>query len=359
MLRIRLLLCAGLGVAMIVSACQSTAPATAPTEAAEVPATPTALPPTPSPTPESTPIFDPTATPKPTALPVPTLSPDADSVEEWASLFATPADFPLDVQEVGSSQAGDVTIRDLTFRSPYEDVIPAYLIVPPGDGLHPAVLYVHWYDTHPNAKSNREQFLEEATALAEEGVASLLVDTLIALPGPRQHWRGRSAEDDRELVIRQVVELRLALDVLIAEGQADPERIAYVGHDFGGMFGIVMGAVDGRPRTYVIMASVPDFADWFLLGSTLNGPERAEYRAGMGPVAPLAYVGHLAPASILLQFARSDSFVSEEQANTLFEAASDPRQVEWYTGDHNIHENDSATSDRLDWLRQELGLAGP
>ena len=36
------------------------------------------------------------------------------------------------------------------------------------------------------------------------------------------------------------------LDVLLANSRVDPKRVAYVGHDFGAMYGMVMTGVDQR-----------------------------------------------------------------------------------------------------------------
>jgi predicted small lipoprotein YifL len=49
--------------------------------------------------------------------------------------------------------------------------------------------------------------------------------------------------------------------------------------------------------------------------------------------------------------------VGEEQANELFQAASQPERMEWYDAGRALHTHEDATHDRLDWLRTELGLA--
>jgi len=56
------------------------------------------------------------------------------------------------------------------------------------------------------------------------------------------------------------------------------------------------------------------------------------------------------------QFANDDIYVSTRQAGVLFEAASEPKRIEWYEGGHDIQNNDTATNDRIEWLRGELGL---
>ena len=121
--------------------------------------------------------------------------------------------------------------------------VNALLVPPAGRGPHPAVLYVHWLGVP--ATSNSTEFLDEAVGLARFGVVSLLVDAAWSAPD----WLPRSRfEDDFELSVRQVVELRRALDVLFSQPGVDPERLALVGHDFGAMYGVLAGAADPRIR---------------------------------------------------------------------------------------------------------------
>jgi dipeptidyl aminopeptidase/acylaminoacyl peptidase len=273
--------------------------------------------------------------------------------DELVAQFDYAAEAALAVEEVGVEQRDAIIIRDITFAVPNGERVSAYLVLPNGEGPFPAVLYVHWLG---QSFANRRQFLDEALLLANEGVASLLVDDIFSVPGSRRSWRASTAEDDREEVVQQVVELRRAIDLLITEANADPKRIAIVGHDFGGMFGIVLVGVDERIKTCVAMTAVPDFSDWFLIQSSLKAEERDAYRAGLQSVAPVQYAGYVTPASLFLQFARVDGYVSEEQANALFEAANEPKRIEWYGASHALHKDEDATDDRLAWLRKELGL---
>ncbi len=313
-----------------------------------------AVPPTAVPTaaPVAT-VVPPTPTPEP--QPTPAATSGVGSYEEWLAWYRYDAQASPEVEQIAAKQEGDVSVRDITIASPRGDArISAYLVVPAGEGPHPGILYVHWLDS---ATSNREEFLPEAVGLAREGVASLLVDDLFAGPSPRRLWTGKDAEADRDVVVQQVVELRRALDVLIAEGQVDPARIAFVGHDFGAMFGAVLAGVDHRFRTVVLMTPVPDFADWFLIGSTLAGEKETEYRTAMRAVAPVEYIAHARPASFLFQFGKSDAFVPKSKAEALFAEASEPKEIKWYGWWHNLQLDDVATGDRLQWLRTELGLS--
>jgi cephalosporin-C deacetylase-like acetyl esterase len=300
----------------------------------------------------SAPVAVPTATPVPTA----TLAPAFGSYQEWLAEFDYNAQTPLNIMEVGVEGRDDITIHDITFDSPVEGKIPAYLVTPGRDGPFPAILYVHWYG---GDKSNRREFLDEAVGLAKEGVVSLLVDEMFAAPFARHKWTGRDAQADRRLIIQQVIELRRAVDVLLAQPNVDPGRIGYVGHDFGAVFGGVLAGVDFRIKTFVLMTPTPDFSDWFLLDSStsVSMVDREAYRRLLLTVAPINYIGH-AKTSLFFQMAKNDGFVSEAAALSLFNAAPEPKRIEWYKGSegHFLQRNLNATQDRLIWLGTELNF---
>ena len=66
-----------------------------------------------------------------------------------------------------------------------------------------------------------------------------------ALVGSRV-FKKRKREEDYARSIQQVKDLRRALDVLLAQPNVDPARVAFVGHDFGAMYGVLEAANDKR-----------------------------------------------------------------------------------------------------------------
>src|SRR5688500_19439309 len=151
----------------------------------------------------------------------------ASEVATRKALFRYNANSPVAVKEVSSQQRGDVTVRDITFSPATGREVKVYLVVPKGNGPFAGILWVHWLGEE---KSNRTQFLDEAVELAPKGVVSLLVDAMWSAP----QWFGkRIPQDDYRNSIRQVVELRRALDLLLSQSSVDKTRIGFVGHDYG------------------------------------------------------------------------------------------------------------------------------
>jgi pimeloyl-ACP methyl ester carboxylesterase len=265
-----------------------------------------------------------------------------------ASLFDYDRSAPLDVRETGQEKRDDAIVRDITFVG-VKAPVKAYIVSPAGGGSGLAgVLYVHWLGEP--ATTNRTEFLNEAVALANQGVVSVLVDTMWAQP---KWYEQRVPENDYQDAIRQVIELRRAMDLLLAQPGVDPQRIAYVGHDFGAMYGTVMAGVDRRAKTYVFMAGVPHFIDWFLFAA--KPKDLPTYRAQIAPLDPVNFIPQIAPAPVFFQFAAHDEYVSAAAAAEFYGAALPRKQMATYDSGHDLH-HPEVTADRVTWLIRTLEL---
>lgn len=241
-------------------------------------------------------------------------------------------------------------VRNFTYLDPEGTRKAAYLVRPENGEDLAAVLFVHWYE--PDAPdSNRGQFLEEARALARKGVVSLLVETMWSDP---DWFLKRSQEEDIAASIAQVVSLRRAMDLLLSEPGVDPGRLLYVGHDFGGMYGVLMGAVDPRPGAYVLMAATPRFPDWYLYYPPLEDAPKEAFIQSFLPFDPITNIHRLAPAPVLFQFATEDPHVPKDRAEGFFAAAGEPKNIRWYQTGHGLSQ--LAAADRLDWIGNQLNL---
>jgi predicted esterase len=253
---------------------------------------------------------------------------------------------PLDIREIASATRDGAVIREITFvgvKSP----VKAFIVSPVAVGESLAgILYTHWLGDPET--TNATEFLNEAVALSGQGVVSVLVEAMWSQP---KWYQSRVPEEDYAHSVQQVIELRRAMDVLLQQPRVDPKRIAYVGHDFGAMYGIVMGAVDRRASTYVLMAGTPHFIDWFLFAQKPKSPE--QYRRQLAPIDPINFVGQLAPAPVFFQFASRDEYVTAEAAAAFYAAAQPRKQTALYNAGHDLRVPE-ASADRVTWLIRSL-----
>lgn len=257
---------------------------------------------------------------------------------------------PLELKETEVREQDGATLREINYAALDGSRNAATIVMKTGMGSsRPGILFVHWYGP-PAPTSNRTQFIPDAIELAKSGAVSLLVDTPWSKP---TYFRERSRDGDYARSVQEVKELRRALDVLLSNPNIDRERVAFVGHDFGAMYGSLAASCDARTKAFVFMAGTQSFSDWFLYGPKPSEDVREKFIAGMAPLDPIKHLPKL-KCPILLQFADKDEHVSKERADALAAAALEPKTVRVYSAGHEL--NADATRDRIAWLKQQLKL---
>ena len=284
------------------------------------------------------------------AFPFTTHAQSATEVAARNALFRYNDRLPLNVKEISGEPRGDVRVTDITFSPGPGRTIKAYTVVPAGHGPFAGILWVHWLGEE---KSDRTQFLDEAVQLARKGAVSLLVDAMWSEP----NWFGnRIPEKDYENSIRQVIELRRALDLLLSQANVDKTRIGFVGHDFGAMYGMLMAGVEQRINTYVFIAATQSLNDWAFLGP--QPKSKAVYLKQNSNLELTDSLRQIKNASQLFQFGKGDFFVSQADAAVLYAAAPQPKQRKLYEASHKM-ELDEIMKDRDEWLIKQLKLTNP
>lgn len=283
-----------------------------------------------------------------------------------AHLFAQDADLvrrfdydrkaPLDVKEIGVEQRGLVAIHDITYASPKSGRVPAYVVGPKGKGPFAAVIWGHWYWENSPMR-NRKEFLDEAVALANSGVVSLLTDGPVARPG---HVENREPLNEQQAddLVQQIIDMRRGVDLLVARKDVDPQRIAYVGHSYNATVGGFLSGIDRRFKAFVLMAGgLSDEVD-------MKTKEYEEYRQKIGPekfdafmaryawLDPGKYVSHAAPAVVFMQYATQEKFLTPEAARKYAAIVSEPKRLKIYDAPHAL--NAEARRDRLAFLCELL-----
>ena len=68
-------------------------------------------------------------------------------------------------------------------------------------------------------------------------------------------------------------------------------------------------------------------------------------------------MAHAAPASVLLQYATREDFLTPERAREYYPLVSEPKSLKFYDAPHAL--NAEARRDRVAFLVKELGLKAP
>lgn len=274
---------------------------------------------------------------------------------ELRRVTAYDAKAPLDVKTVRTLKRGDVTVTELTYASPRGGPVPAYLVMPPGPGPFPAVLFQHW------GQSTKTEFLDEAVSLARSGVVSLLVDAPHVRPEP---WRRAvSGPTIFDTFTQLVMDLRRGVDLLTSRPEVDGKRVAYVGHSLGATVGGALAGAEPRLRALVLMTGIGNFSAAI---RETEGPNEKKLHDSVSKERFTALVRNMesidgavgvrgaAPAALFFQYGRSDEWVTYAEARAYIDAAGEPKIFKFYEGGHELSE--AARRDRAQWLRAHLGF---
>jgi dienelactone hydrolase len=272
--------------------------------------------------------------------------PATAGASEPAALFDYDATADLKLRTAGVESRGSVTVTDLTFAGGTGADVKAYLVAPSGSGPFAGVLWVHWLGEP--ATTNRTQFLSEAVDLAPRGFVSLLVEAMWAKP---KWYEERVPEEDFDNSRRQVVALRRAMDVLQSQASVDKARLGVVGHDYGGMYTMLMAGADPRARTYVYVATVPSLSHWAFFAR--QPKSKVEYLRQNAVLELTDALRQVRNASTLFQFGTRDAYVSRADTAVLLGAAQPPRERKFYDAEHDMALPQIA-ADRDAWLIKEL-----
>lgn len=257
---------------------------------------------------------------------------------------------PDNVRTVANRSEGGLERELVVIQTPYGYRRAAELFRPQSGESLAGIVYAHWYEPEAH-DSNRSQFADEAKEMAQRGAACLLVETTWS---DLDFFIKRTQADDAQNSIEEVVNLRRAMDFLLTQPGVDLSRFAFVGHDFGGMYGVLAGSIDKRPTHYVIMAATPRFPDWYLYHPRLEGEAQETFIRQMAEIDPIEHVPNLSPSPVLFQFATEDPHVPKKRAAEFFAAAKEPKEMRWYETSHGL--NERAEAERKAWLVEQLAL---
>jgi dienelactone hydrolase len=272
-----------------------------------------------------------------------------DFFEANRQLFEYDRNIPPDIQEISRWIEDGLTIIEITYASPKGGRVPATLIVPQGKGPFAGIVTQYGLE------------LEFYKRYASHGAVVISVDPPSFRPqdtGPRAILT--FTERDRAEQIQLIVDLRRAIDLLLARPDVDPERIAYLGVSYGGAMGGLLAGIEHRLQACVLIVGDGGFVTHQTNSQLLIMPLNEffeDYGAwidAMWPIEPIHYVSHASPTPLLFQNAVRDQFVDVQDALRYQDVASEPKKVIWYESEH-WPLPDQVFIDNAKWLQQFIG----
>jgi dienelactone hydrolase len=278
--------------------------------------------------------------------------PERTSGPAAASPFAYDRSAPLGFRDAGVLNRGfAIRIHDVSYTSPRGGRVRGLLLVPPGTGRRPAVVYLHGSGGAPI------DLIPLATWMAARDAVTLAIESADSRAGDAQSAEAEAGAElrrQRDLEAQTVVDLRRAVDLLAARPDVDPGRIGFVGYSAGARSGAILAGVEPRIRAFALMSGgaspVAEYAD--------AAPEglRDDVLRTLGAVDPLRWVARARAETLFLQNGRRDAVVPESALRALARAAPAGTRVRWYDAEHPLDRQ--AYRDQLAWLSERLGLGG-
>jgi hypothetical protein len=270
----------------------------------------------------------------------------------------------LEMRETDVQKRGNIRLIELNYAGAGGERVPAYLLIPPGGGPYPAIIWGHWLKPG-SPLANKDEFLDEAVALAHSGVVSLLIDS----PQARHEWVPDTADvmapfrQQSEAASHQVTDIRRGVDLLYGRADVDRHRIAYVGHSFSAHAGAILAGVELRIGSYVLMASgYSDEEEAFAskdpktvaLIKQVGDDNMHGFFRDYAWDDPVYFLGHTDREAIFLQFASGDYVTKERGQKYLEMFSAKDKKMEFYDAPHAL--NAAARLDRDRWLQKHLAI---
>jgi hypothetical protein len=240
--------------------------------------------------------------------------------------------------------------------------VPALFAMPTQGGLPlPVVLLLHGH------RSSKDYMIQRySRRLAVDGVASVAID--LPLEGERsvegRNFFSGDPKTTAQNIKRAVIDCRRALDWLSSQQNVDLDEIAIIGYSLGSWIGARTTAADQRVDAVAlnvmgvgepgaIAGPWPSFLEEHptlerLLGqggTDLSAPE-------FSGLLIERWVGTISPRPLLMLNGRNDPIVTEQNAQKLFDAAGEPKEIYWYDSGHILPPQ--ATEDCVKWAVDKL-----
>ncbi len=215
--------------------------------------------------------------------------------------------------------------------------VPAILMLPPlTEQPAPAALLLHGFNL-----KKEHMALAAGTELLSQGIASLAID----LPLHGERFTGYFTPPSSPFEMMRLwraaqEECRLALQFLAGHPELDRNKLCLIGYSLGAFLGLKVAADEEYLRAVILAASgdLPDYVPFSGMVRMLADP--------------IQWVRQLKGRPLLMIHGRQDTIVSPDLAERLFNAAGEPKQIEWFDSGHILPQE--AMRKAADWLVETL-----
>ena len=242
-----------------------------------------------------------------------------------------------------------IAVHDVSFRSGGKK-IEAFLLVPPGEGRRPAVVFVH------GSGGDRTELIGQAAWLAARNVVTLTLTepSTANAPLPADSLQ-RQLKQLRDVQVADVVAVRRAVDLLRTLPEVDPDHIGYLGWSSGAKTGALVAASEPHIAALALLSAGAAPLSAFVQQAP---PKlRPQVKQILGSIDPLHYIALARPGTVLLQDGRLDEIVPQSALKNMIRAAPADTTVHWYPAQHQLSR--AAYGDAFDWLAGKLDVKGP
>ncbi|MDQ2800681.1 MAG: hypothetical protein M3Y13_13715, partial [Armatimonadota bacterium] len=167
-------------------------------------------------------------------------------------------------------------------------------------------------------------------------------------------------------VQQTVVDVRRGVDYLQGQPAINRRRIGLVGISMGAIIGTVAAGVEPRLKATALISGG---GDWALIlkslsdrNATVGGKNLGAWKGMdwslanlfLASVDPLTFAPHIAPRALLMECGRKDTIILPRAATELYQAARQPKQIDWYAGYGHVPPPEAVYPTLQKWFAQHL-----
>jgi len=242
------------------------------------------------------------------------------------------AALPLDVEQKVLRESAEAITYHLTYASAHDQRVAALVTVPKGKGPFPAVIAQHGYGDN-----------KEVDYVA--GISQVLVKNKYAVMAIDAQYHGERVKPGRDMFmvatapyaardafVQTVIDLRRAVDLLQSRPEIDANRIGYWGASMGAMLGAIFCGLDTRVKAACLVVGGGGLES--ALSKRFGVVPGEGIKEALAVMEPDNYVGMISPRPLLMLNGKKDKTISPEAAQSLFDAAGEPKRIIWYDAGH-------------------------